>query len=399
MAFTNNNTSNIKVTAKLTPYGRQQLLAGSANTLITKFALGDSDANYFCALPLSFGEVPDVTGELGFENSISNSVFTAADIKYKILADDFGSLYKSVEVNSSDVLSTIKFGSDTTLSGNTIDYQKININSDVTSGANLFRSMYLPITSSEYFTYTGQTNLNGGFSDTIFSDMRVDDVLIINISGSTYGELINGRDINVTITTTGGTYNIYSTFQRSSIPNTTQDSSYKEIATKVAQIGPNLVFLFSDEIQQPNNDVTKSWATGYNQIKPFSNKGKEFYNMIDNASLSLVKDKMIGYVVLDKGFVVITDPTIVSEFDVNTSTVVTNFKSVFTEVSQDISCIVNRGEFSTSTNTTYSDGDLIRVSEVGLYDGSNNLVALGKINKQIELGANQFLAIAIKITV
>lgn len=398
MAFTNNSTD-IKVTAKLTPYGREKLLSSSSGNLIKKFGLGDSDANYYTSVPLTFGEVPNNTGDVGFNNTDSNSVHTNVNIKYKIYYNSTGSFFKPVELDSSKIMSEVKYGGATTISTSAGDFKFLDITNTNVSDTNLFRSIYSPITSTEKMVFTSVSDVSGGFSDTTYSNVNQDKVLLINIDGSKFGELINGRNIKVKISMGGLPTTYFSTFQKSTIPNTTQDTNVKEVAMKSKNIGDNLVFLFSDNIQRPNNDPTKSWSTGYNGIKPFSTKGKEFFNHKDNLSLSLTKDIMGGYAVLDKGFIVITDQNIVNNFNPLTDYAEIDITSLYTEVNQEITCIVQRGEFSTSTNSTYTDGQNIRLSEIGLYDEDNVLIAIGKINKHLELANNQFMAISVKIIV
>lgn len=398
MAFTNNSTD-IKVTAKLTPYGREKLLSSSSGNLIKKFGLGDSDANYYTSVPLTFGEVPNNTGDVGFNNTDSNSVHTNVNIKYKIYYNSTGSFFKPVELDSSKIMSEVKYGGATTISTSAGDFKFLDITNTNVSDTNLFRSIYSPITSTEKMVFTSVNDINGGFADTTYSDINQDKILLINIKGSDYGEMINGRNVKVKFSLNIGSFELFSTFQKSSLPNSTQDINVKEISVKSNKIGDNIVLLFSDEIQRPNNEVGKSWATGFNSIKPFSTKGKELFNYKSNVNLSLTKDIMGGYILLDKGFIVITDQTIVNSFNLLSDTAEITLSSIYTEVNQEIICIVQRGEFSTSTNSTYTDGENIRVSEIGLYDENDALIAIGKINKHLELANNQFMAISVKIIV
>lgn len=398
MAFTN-STPNIEITAKLTPYGRQQLLSSDSGNLIKKFTLGDSDANYFSSALLNFGEVPNSCGSLGFDNSVSNSVHSLVDIKNKIYYNSSGTFFKNLPDDSNKVISTLKFTQPSTFITSVSDLKLISKNNLNNSEVNLFRSINQPITETEKFNFSGLTFTNGGYFNSALEYVNSEEVLLINLSGNTYGELINGRAINVNITTSGGTYDLFSTFQKTSISNSIQDTNYRETSVNSKSFSENIVYLFSDQIQRPNSDLSKSWSKGFNQLKPFSNKGKELFNYNDNPSLNLVRDKIVGYVLLDKGFVVITDSTIIGDIDINNDVINVTYGSVFTEISQEVVCIIERGEFNVSSNPTFSDGEKIRVTEIGLYDNNSNLIALGKINKQLELGPNQFMAISVKITV
>jgi len=45
-------------------------------------------------------------------------------------------------------------------------------------------------------------------------------------------------------------------------------------------------------------------------------------------------------------------------------------------------------EFNTSTNATWEDNPVVQISEIGLYDDNNNLVAIGKLNNPISKDSN-----------
>ena len=66
------NNSTTVLTAKLTPLGRQRLMT-STNNLITKFSLGDSDANYNATLNLTTGEIPGYGGDLTSPSGLTNN--------------------------------------------------------------------------------------------------------------------------------------------------------------------------------------------------------------------------------------------------------------------------------------------------------------------------------------
>jgi hypothetical protein len=166
-------------------------------------------------------------------------------------------------------------------------------------------------------------------------------------------------------------------------------------------MGNNVVFLFSDSVKKPNGNTSLSWSSGYGSNKPFSLGGKQQYNLLTNTSLAQTADTAVGIAYLDKGFIVITEPTIVNNFNPlssgGTATTVT-FDSVSTDVSQNITCIADRGEFGNSTNTTFGVGDIPRISEVALYDTNNNLIAVAKPDRHITKNVNDLLVLGIKIT-
>jgi hypothetical protein len=159
--------------------------------------------------------------------------------------------------------------------------------------------------------------------------------------------------------------------------------------------------LFSDEILKPNGGVaTKSWATGYSQSKPYSVNGKERFNATTNPNIGTIADKPIGVAYLDKGFLVITEPTIVNSYNStysgSTGTKIT-FDTIRNKISQSITCLANRGEFGISNNPTWSAGDTPRITEVGMFDSNNTLIAIGKLNKPYEKTVDDFVAFNVTI--
>jgi hypothetical protein len=151
----------------------------------------------------------------------------------------------------------------------------------------------------------------------------------------------------------------------------------------------------------PNGgDPSLSWGTGYNTSRPFSYNSKKTYNYQTNSNLGLTADTLVGIAYLDKGLLVITDPTIVNNYVASAATASTiSFDSVSTSVNQIITCIADRGEFGSSTNPTFEFNNIPRISEVGLYDDFGNLIAYAKPDRQITKNINEFLALSIKISV
>ncbi len=77
-----NNTTNLTITAKLTPFGRQELLRNKS-TLVTNFALGDSEAYYSTTFPIQSGQMPDLSGNESLNGNSNNS--TSESFKPKSL--------------------------------------------------------------------------------------------------------------------------------------------------------------------------------------------------------------------------------------------------------------------------------------------------------------------------
>lgn len=399
----NSTTPTISLTAKLTVFGRQQLLSNSSN-IITHFALGDSDANYNASLPLGSGEIPASAGNIGTNGNTSNSVAQGYAPKSLLYYNSLGQTKKLVKAGSDNVVNSTSLIAQTTISSALLSQTIVDKNDyETDSFVNLFHTFRLPINAADEALFTTTPSSKGGYSDTAMSAISQDKVLVIGVDNSSYGEMLDGKTLKVDVTTTGGTgYTLYSTFEKTLTSARVQDANYKDKSFNSAVMGGNIAFLFSDTKQKPNNDATKSWATGHFTTKPYSVGNKSQFNMFTDSITSIVADKVMGVAYLDKGFIVITDPDIVDNFDPassgGTGTTVA-FDSIGTQVTQEVTCIIDRGEFGSTNNLTYSKGDTTRISEVVLLDDASNILAVAKTDRHIELTAQQFMALGIKISV
>lgn len=370
------------IKGKLTPVGRQ-LLITNTNTLINTFALGDSDADYTVFSGLTAGQIPDFSGDNGTTNNGGGNYNFRSVLYY-----NGTSTVKPVETSSLSINTSFNY-----LGVNTVPYSAGTINQKIInrlSGTtdvftNLFYSLALPKTEAEQNIFTGVTSAQGGFSDTGLSGLSQDKALVIGLKGTEYGEIIDGKSIKITLSTTASTYNIYGTFRSEVLDLTGYDNSLVETSTSTSVFGNNRALLFCDDIARPNQDSTKSWATGYSTVKPFSAvPKKELWNLNTNSIIGLTADTAVGIAYLDKGFFVITDPTIVNNFSLTgaSSTATTiEFNSVNSSVSQQITCIADRNTFVSTTNSTFSEGETPRITEIGLFDATGNLIAIAKTDR------------------
>ncbi len=403
MAFISSATT-LTLNAYLTPFGRAQLISSNIG-LIQYFSLGDSDANYQTDDVLTTGQVPGISGSIGVDNATNNSTAPNFKIKTNIVATPNGSLTKLVELGSATVNSLTSANGSKTVVNSALTQNIINRTTTGTGSSltNLFATFGLPITEADKTIFTGTTLANGGFSDTALSGLSQDKVLYISIPSNQYGESLDGKAIKVVLTTTASTattYAIYGTYQQTSATNAVQDKNTSETSTSLTPIGNNVTLLFSDNIKKPSGNINKSWATGFNTTKPYSVNGKSLFSL--TSGVGTTADTAIGVALLDKGFIVITEPTIVNAMDLsNTSTTASattiTFNHVNTDVFQSVTVIANRGEFTRSNNPTYSTGDVIRISEVGLHDAGGNLIAVAKPDRQILKATNDLVSMAIKI--
>jgi len=389
------------VTARLTPYGRKKLLSTSNTDFVLYFALGDSDANYQTTEILQAGEVPGNGGDLNSISGVTTSIYGNVTLRNKLIYNNIGDLYKSVGTGSFIVNETNSFLGNKSLYGNTITHNKVSRGQISESLVNILNSFGLPLTDGDVTKYNSTLYVNGGYNDTAIASLGNQNVLILSIPNSEYGEIIDGKTIRLQLSSNATTYIAYSTFQRATLANSAQDVNIRETSLEtVPLIGDNIAFLFSDNIKKPNGDSSKSWSTGNNLPKPFT-YGKEYFNFITNSNLGYTADTAIGITYLDKGFIVITDSTIVNNFieGIDSTATTLTYNSVVTDISQAIVCDSLNSEFRNSTNPTFVYGiDTPRVTEIGLYDKDYKLVAIAKLNKPYELTSNYF-RVEVKISV
>lgn len=398
MGFITSATS-LTLTAKLTPLGRERILSNSIG-IVSKFSLGDSDANYNVQYPLLAGYIPATGGDIGPDSATTNSTYGNLTLRSKLYYIP-NSEYKLVEPNSSILSTSNEYLGFTTLSASNLTHELLDRTDTADRLGNLFFTCGLPITTNDKLYFTTFTYANGGFADTAISGINQDNVLVIAIGNSTYGELIDGKTVKVSVTTTAATFDLYGTYRSGIYKSQELDGMYREPNTDTSVIGNNIVFLFSDSIKKPNGDATKSWATGWNAYKSFALGNKEQFNYTTLTSVGKTADTACGILYLDKGLIAITDSTIVNDFDLVTcsSATTVQFNSIVTRVTQDITCISDRGEFATSSNRTWTSDNTPRISEVGLYDSSNNLLAVAKLDRHVEIPGNSFLALTVRISV
>jgi hypothetical protein len=399
-----NSATTTTLTAKLTPLGRRKLILTN-NNLISYFSLGDSDANYNASLPLTTGQVPSDGGTIGPYNSITNSVGPNVKIESVLVLDNTGSLIKAVEPSSSQLTTEYINIGQTTISGPTNLKSNLVFRSDINTDplVNLYNSFSLPLNANDDFIFTGKTYAQGGYSDTAYSGLAQSSIVIMAINDTQYGELIDGKSLRIVIETAAPllSYTLYCTYQNTGVSLATQDANYTDASAQAKIFGENVAFLVSDDIQRPNGgDSTLSWATGYGTTKPFSLNNKQLFNLTTDTNLNQYADKIVGIAYLDRGFAVITDPTITFWFQLaGTSASTVTLNSVSSQIIQNVTCIANRGEFASSTNKTFKVTDNPRISEVGLYDAESELIAIAKLDRQLVRNSNDFLALGVKISI
>lgn len=393
------SANTITLTAKLTPIGRRKLVTNN-NSLITTFSLGDSDANYATIPVLKTGEVPSSGGDIGTNTSFSNSTTSNISLKSMLIVSGNGVLQKLVEPTSSSIITEQALIGFNTVSGSNLSQVTINRNENITNSlVNLYYSFGLSLNPLNDIKYTATTYVNGGYANTALSGLAQSNIIVLGINNSQYGEMLDGKSIKVVLPTSGGTYDIYSTYQNNVTSLEVQDSNYKEISQIGNAFGNNIAFLFSDSIMTPNGGaIGYSWATGYGIDKPFSLGNKSLFNLQTNSNIGATADTCVGVAYLDKGIIVITHPTIVNNYGNTPSIGATiEYNSVSTTVYQNVNCVANRGEFGGSTNQTFKSNNIPRISEVVLFDNTGDLIAIAKPDRHITKNINEFIALSINI--
>ena len=299
------------------------------------------------------------------------------------------------------------------------------------SFGNLFSSFNLPITDDQKTLFTGTTFANGGFSDTSFSAAgNQDRVVIIDIPQNSYGELIDGKSIKLTIPSGDTTISLYSTYFDSPISILSPDEIFSDPQPQSHSFGrenqdnpSNVAFLFTDsltaETSNPNLDTSLDWSTGHGNRRPFDKGAKVLANFRDDSSAGKKKDLIRGICYLDSGFIVLTDPILVAEIEARYGSLATKtgstsseiqFKSFVTEFVQHVVCVADLDEFNVSTSPSFEDvysvggtnnpgNDPVYITEVGLLNSRNELLAICKTSEPIPKSKNSIVVLDIKITV
>jgi len=408
------SASTVSLIAKLTPKGREMILTNSPLSSITKFSLGDSDSNYFANDELGTGYITDVGGSRDttscdkvnvWENlSIRNRVFLSSGVEYfKSVNAESGVLVKSVE--------DIPISAYTGVTSAT--FLKINRNNLTNNIINLFRSVNLPVSQVEKTIFT-----SGSFKDTAVEGFNKDDVLLGFINKDLYGEVIDGKTLKIRLpVNTGATVvmvDFYATYSRNPIgARGTNDAAKSDTLSELKGIGDNIALIFSDNILKPNASNSKSWVTGYGVNKPFLLGNKETFNY--KSSVGFVLDEPAGFIHLDKGVIVFTHPYIVTGLSTSQSVsvqpngttafthsitgVTLSMGSSFTNIGQQIICEASINEFYRSSNPTFSGNDNVRISEIGLYNNNNDLIAIAKPDRHVVKRKSQIKLFAVEIKI
>jgi hypothetical protein len=298
--------------------------------------------------------------------------------------------------------------------------------------SNLYSSFALPAANFEVAGWDLQWGANA-----LQNMDETTEVVVVEIPKNTYGELIDGRTIRLILPTVSGTTftcysSYYSNYDASSDPSVEAETFghtsalNQNLTPDVSTPSTNVSFLFSDDIATPVNGG--SWGDGYTITSPPTGyPDSTTYFSFGTSKVAAVPvdagngiDFPIGICYLDKGFIVLTSTVITQNINWSASTAADSGGTfVYSGITQasfptisdltfysfekqwvlNVLCTAGPDEFYISKNTTAADlnpiitsngeYDLssvnkpVYITELGLYDSSGELLAIGKPDKPI----------------
>lgn len=325
--------------------------------------------------------------------------------------------------------------------------------------ANYFLSFRMPHDSDQLST--GSTL---SLQKPELQQLNVDQMVIAPIPRSEYNEIIDGRSVTFTVPQLSGATDISG--------KTIVSSTYNSLAKSQNStlLGNNIAFLFCDEINLPRTGTTNDGVASVTvyeprttwNVTPFIDRPyAHSYSIVQPAdvntdqrpwsgvNLAVTVDEVyptttnqgynydipVGFVALDKGFMVLTHPDIVNNIPwsqgqelhtnaANVSSGTTNIYFSGTSTSQatfnniDISfkttvvCLALPTEFVFSTNPSWdidynllelqngTNGfDPVEVTEIGLYNINNELIAVAKLDRPVEKTYTNLITFNLEIEV
>jgi hypothetical protein len=282
-----------------------------------------------------------------------------------------------------------------TLFDTIIDGTKYNWVPHTTSGATTNTLVVHPTTghTGEYYGTVLQTIGSYEYSNNKSILPVLNDLfLLYEIPNSAYGEIIDGKSIKFTLPYYTGTTNnvideklgfytygtgvtnmeIYGTYNKKNLGTTNLDKILSEIDLSVKDLGirpdlttstyeSNVVLLFSDNIKAPQGSNLNSWGSGHSDVIDGSRVFNTAGAGVEKATYDHNLDECVGFVALDKGFVVITHPKVVDSY----------FTQVFGGVIT-----------KSATGSTYSANKNYNV---------NNITSTGTTRSRVRTDANRML--------
>jgi len=288
--------------------------------------------------------------------TVSPMFFMKRNAVKSIFANTLKSLNLPVTDDAMKQYTRSAYGTLTQTSGTTydtlIDGIKYNWSALTTTGSTAIVSVH-PTTGHTGDFYSSALQTIGSYNflkDNYFEPVKNGLYLAFEIPQNSYGEIIDGKTFKLSLpywaptgNTTGHTeenqYGVYSGYTSS--PSTIElfgtynlnglskfdlDRVLSEKGVEAQTVGnkldlsknpneyeSNIVFLFCNDIKTPQVDDFDSWEDGHENafegIKVLQNNSTRSKALFD-----FRRDECVGFVALDKGFVVITHPLIVDSF-------------------------------------------------------------------------------------
>lgn len=339
----------------------------------------------------------------------------------------------------------------TTVNGSGLTYTLCDRTDLSSKEANYFISFRIPHDAD--LLATGSTL---SLQNPHLQQMNVDNIVICPIPRTEYNELIDGRSITFKVPQTGST------------TKTLVSSTYTELTKHQSSplLGNNIAFLFSDDINLPRTGTTSGGVSSFVprttwNVSPFVNRPQahaysdllpadintdqrpwtgvnlavtveEVYPTTTNQGYNY--DIPVGYVCLDKGFMVITHPDVVNNipwnlsqnlytnipasattnvyFSGGSSTSQVTFNDISINFRTSVVCLALPAEFVFSSNPSWdleyniqeldngTNGyDPVQVTEIGLYNKNDELIAVAKLDRPVEKSYTNLITFNLDIDV
>ncbi len=329
----------------------------------------------------------------------------------------------------------------TTLNGSGLSYTLCDRTDGTSKLANYFVSFNLPY---EADAFTSGSTL--ALSHPELFQLNTNQIVIAPIPKTSYNEIIDGRSFTISVPQFSGGTAISA--------KTVVSSTYSTLSKfeNNVLLGGNIAFLFSDNINLPytgstnggssSSSAVTTWnATNYTNrpaAKPYSdlltidiNTDQRSWSSVNlavpvtqtyptNTNQGYNYDIPVGFVSLDKGFVVFTHPSIVNNIpwslgqvkytnaanptsgttDIyfsSTTTSNVDFIDISINFKTTVVCLALPQEFFFTNNPSwdlqYNLAELVNqtngfqsiyVTEIGLYNKNNELVAVAKLSEPLE---------------
>ena len=345
------------------------------------------------------------------------------------------------------------------LTGNSVSYSICDRTSSTNRRGHYFVSVGLPFESDALPT--------GSTISLLYPELQqlnVDKIILGKISNSGYSEYIDGRSFEITVPLVVNAvitaYTLYSSTYSSDKALRGGESS--------PLLGDNIAFLFCDTINRPytghtvnemgqlvSHSAVTTWNTGSNlnerptavsylevqgnlsslnsdnrTVKNYAVSVSNGYPAHIGYGSSYNYDVPVGFVILDKGLIVFTHPTIVNNFywttgltqdgqlysglfddnkegvyfTANTHNV--KFVNIDTMFKTTAVCMALNGEFYISNNRTWDRTVAssqfggyrpVYLTEIGLYNAFGELIAVGKFSEPVRRYVNDIFTFSIEL--